>query len=195
QAQPGRLLDGPLPPAGARQALRGPRRLPQGSGGGPGDDRAAAEGRLRPEHAPGRPLRGDGAGGRADAAAHRGAARREAARRGLRRARLYRADARGPGEPPPRQLRLAGRGGGGEPGGGAPGRAQRGDPDPLKIDRKSGARVVSTMPPKKILVVDDEPEVRKLMEHFLTSKGYDVRIAENGRVGLAALDSFRPDLV
>ena len=51
------------------------------------------------------------------------------------------------------------------------------------------------MPPKKILVVDDEPEVRKLMEHFLTSKGYDVRIAENGRVGLAALDSFRPDLV
>ena len=51
------------------------------------------------------------------------------------------------------------------------------------------------MPPKKILVVDDEPEVRKLMEHFLTSKGYDVRIAENGRVGLAALDAFQPDLV
>ena len=51
------------------------------------------------------------------------------------------------------------------------------------------------MPPKKILVVDDEPEVRKLMEHFLTSKGYDVRIAENGRVGLAALDSFQPNLV
>ena len=27
------------------------------------------------------------------------------------------------------------------------------------------------MPPKKILVVDDEPEVRHLMEHFLTGKG------------------------
>ena len=51
------------------------------------------------------------------------------------------------------------------------------------------------MPPKKILVVDDEPEVRKLMEHFLTGKGYNVRIAENGRIGLAALDAFKPDLV
>ena len=51
------------------------------------------------------------------------------------------------------------------------------------------------MPAKKILVVDDEPEVRKLMEHFLTGKGYDVRLAENGRIGLAALDTFTPDLV
>ena len=51
------------------------------------------------------------------------------------------------------------------------------------------------MPAKKILVVDDEPEVRKLMEHVLTTKGYEVRLAENGRVGLAALDTFRPDLV
>lgn len=51
------------------------------------------------------------------------------------------------------------------------------------------------MPAKKILVVDDEPEVRKLMEHFLSGKGYDVRIAENGRVGLATLETFTPDLV
>ena len=51
------------------------------------------------------------------------------------------------------------------------------------------------MPARKILVVDDEPEVRKLMEHFLTTKGYEVRLAENGRVGLAALDTFTPDLV
>jgi DNA-binding response OmpR family regulator len=51
------------------------------------------------------------------------------------------------------------------------------------------------MPAKKILVVDDEPEVRKLMEHFLTEKGYEVRMAENGRQGLAALDTFSPDVV
>jgi len=51
------------------------------------------------------------------------------------------------------------------------------------------------MPPKKILVVDDEPEVRQLMEHFLTGRGYDVRIAENGRLALAALDTFMADLV
>jgi len=51
------------------------------------------------------------------------------------------------------------------------------------------------MPAKKILVVDDEPEVRKLMEHFLTERGYEVRIAENGRLGLQALDTFTPDVV
>ena len=51
------------------------------------------------------------------------------------------------------------------------------------------------MPPKKILVVDDEPEVRQMMEHFLTERGYEVRIAENGRQGLAALDTFTPDVV
>jgi DNA-binding response OmpR family regulator len=49
--------------------------------------------------------------------------------------------------------------------------------------------------PGKILVVDDEPEVRRLMEHFLTERGYEVRIAENGRLGLAALDTFTPDVV
>jgi DNA-binding response OmpR family regulator len=51
------------------------------------------------------------------------------------------------------------------------------------------------MPGKKILVVDDEPEVRQLMEHFLTERGYEVRIAENGRLGLEALETFTPDVV
>ena len=51
------------------------------------------------------------------------------------------------------------------------------------------------MPPKKILVVDDEPDVRQLMEHFLTGRGYEVRIAENGRLALAALDTFMADVV
>jgi len=51
------------------------------------------------------------------------------------------------------------------------------------------------MPAKKILVVDDEPAVRKLMEQFLTGRGYEVRLAENGRLALAALDTFAPDLV
>ena len=51
------------------------------------------------------------------------------------------------------------------------------------------------MPPKKILVVDDEPEVRDLMEHFLAGKGFEVRAAENGRLGLEVLESFTPDLV
>ncbi|HSE03777.1 MAG TPA: response regulator [Methylomirabilota bacterium] len=51
------------------------------------------------------------------------------------------------------------------------------------------------MPGKKILVVDDEPEVRQLMEHFLADRGYEVRVAENGRQGLEALERFKPDVV
>ena len=51
------------------------------------------------------------------------------------------------------------------------------------------------MAARKILVVDDEPEVRKLMEHFLTDRGYEVRLAANGREGLVAIDSFVPDVV
>lgn len=51
------------------------------------------------------------------------------------------------------------------------------------------------MPAKKILVVDDEPQVRQLMEHFLTERGYEVRVAETGRLGLEALNTFTPDVV
>ena len=51
------------------------------------------------------------------------------------------------------------------------------------------------MAPSKILVVDDEPEVRQVMEQFLVERGYEVRTAENGRQGLAALDTFTPDVV
>ena len=51
------------------------------------------------------------------------------------------------------------------------------------------------MPAKRILVVDDEPDVRQLMEHFLTERGYEVRIVANGRLALEALDTFTPDVV
>ena len=51
------------------------------------------------------------------------------------------------------------------------------------------------MPGKRILVVDDEPEVRQLLEQFLTLRGYDVHIVENGKLALAAVDTFMPDVV
>jgi len=51
------------------------------------------------------------------------------------------------------------------------------------------------MPGKRILVVDDEPEVRQLMEHFLTLRGYEVCIVENGQLALAAVGTFMPDVV
>jgi two-component system KDP operon response regulator KdpE len=48
---------------------------------------------------------------------------------------------------------------------------------------------------KEILIIDDEPQIRKLLEITLTSNDYLVRSAENGRSGLLMAKSFMPDLV
>ena len=48
--------------------------------------------------------------------------------------------------------------------------------------------------PLKILVVDDEPPIRKLLRMGLASQGYDVLDAPNGKVALELL-AKRPDLV
>ncbi len=47
----------------------------------------------------------------------------------------------------------------------------------------------------KILVVDDEREVRLVIQEFLTGKGYEVRVASNGIEALACLGTFMPDVV
>lgn len=47
---------------------------------------------------------------------------------------------------------------------------------------------------KKILVVDDEHDIRDILEDFFTLKGYEVRTAENGEAGLAVFNNFDPDL-
>jgi len=44
---------------------------------------------------------------------------------------------------------------------------------------------------ERILVVDDEPQVRKLLETFLVRSGFSVRIAEDG---LQAIESLREEL-
>jgi DNA-binding response OmpR family regulator len=48
---------------------------------------------------------------------------------------------------------------------------------------------------KKILVVDDEENIRELYRDELTEEGYQVELAENGILALAKFESFRPDLV
>lgn len=48
---------------------------------------------------------------------------------------------------------------------------------------------------KKILVIDDEPAIRDLIEFVLKRENYQVKTAENGATGLREVDSFRPDLV
>jgi DNA-binding response OmpR family regulator len=47
----------------------------------------------------------------------------------------------------------------------------------------------------RILVVDDEPDIRFLLAELLRRAGYDVVQAENGRAGLRAVHESRPDLV
>jgi DNA-binding response OmpR family regulator len=51
------------------------------------------------------------------------------------------------------------------------------------------------MRPGKILVVDDDPEVRMATRDFLSSKGYEVSVAEGGREALRQLDASPADVV
>ena len=46
-----------------------------------------------------------------------------------------------------------------------------------------------------ILVVDDDPETRDLMDAVLTRSGYTVVTADNGREALDVLEQVRPDLI
>ncbi len=47
----------------------------------------------------------------------------------------------------------------------------------------------------KILVVDDDAEITKLLENYLTGEGYEVVVASSGASALTATSSAEPDLV
>lgn len=47
----------------------------------------------------------------------------------------------------------------------------------------------------KLLVVDDEPSVRKLIKRFFESRGFSVTVADNGMQGWSAARDNAPDLV
>ena len=48
---------------------------------------------------------------------------------------------------------------------------------------------------KRILVIDDDPDTRALLEQMLTSAGYDVLLATDGREGVARYRADPADLV
>jgi two-component system, OmpR family, KDP operon response regulator KdpE len=50
-------------------------------------------------------------------------------------------------------------------------------------------------PPPKVLVIDDEPPIRKLLRMGLSAHGYEILEAPNGRVSLELLEQKKPDLV
>lgn len=47
----------------------------------------------------------------------------------------------------------------------------------------------------RILVIDDEPQIRRIMRETLTAAGYEIDDARNGLEGLEKVRQFRPDLV
>lgn len=47
----------------------------------------------------------------------------------------------------------------------------------------------------KVLVVDDEPEVRLVLSEFLESRGFEVATAESGAKALAIVDEVSPQVV
>jgi two-component system KDP operon response regulator KdpE len=48
---------------------------------------------------------------------------------------------------------------------------------------------------KRILVVDDEPQITRVLRTSLTGSGYEVRTAEDGHAGLRVAREWQPDLV
>jgi len=50
-------------------------------------------------------------------------------------------------------------------------------------------------PPLKIVYVEDEPAVQRLVEFWLTDAGFEVHLAADGAAGLELIRAERPDLV
>jgi DNA-binding response OmpR family regulator len=52
-----------------------------------------------------------------------------------------------------------------------------------------------SMTKRRVLVVDDEPMVREVLQRYLEREGYEVAIAEDGEAALASFTEERPQLV
>ncbi|HEY1036463.1 MAG TPA: response regulator transcription factor [Pseudoxanthomonas sp.] len=53
----------------------------------------------------------------------------------------------------------------------------------------------ASAPPARILVIDDEPQIRRFLDISLRAQGYVVALADSGRAGLAELAAHGADLV
>jgi len=49
--------------------------------------------------------------------------------------------------------------------------------------------------PRRILVVDDEPQITRVLRTSLSSHGYDIRVANDGETALEIMKDWAPDLV
>ncbi len=53
----------------------------------------------------------------------------------------------------------------------------------------------SLKPAAKILIVDDEPQILRVLRTSLSTQGYSLRVAANGVEGLVAVQEWEPDMV
>ena len=51
------------------------------------------------------------------------------------------------------------------------------------------------MTTKRILIIEDEKPLREAFAYLLEREGFSVDLAENGRIGLDKLKSFKPHLI
>jgi two-component system KDP operon response regulator KdpE len=49
--------------------------------------------------------------------------------------------------------------------------------------------------PAKILIVDDEPQITRVLRTALSTQGYSLRVADNGVHGMEVVHEWKPDLV
>ncbi len=49
--------------------------------------------------------------------------------------------------------------------------------------------------PKKVLIVDDEPDIVEIISYNLAKEAYEITSAKNGHEALDKTNSFRPDLL
>jgi two-component system KDP operon response regulator KdpE len=49
--------------------------------------------------------------------------------------------------------------------------------------------------PARILIVDDEPQITRVLRTALSTQGYSLKVASDGLEGLEVVESRQPDLV
>lgn len=59
----------------------------------------------------------------------------------------------------------------------------------------ASVKTSASAPPARILVIDDEPQIRKFLDISLRSQGYRVILADSGEAGLSALANNGAELV
>jgi len=63
------------------------------------------------------------------------------------------------------------------------------------VSRREKAIFTRAETPFRLLVVDDEPDIREVTSAMLAEDGYEVLTARDGQEALEILPQFRPDLV